>query len=234
LIIIWSALGVTHYAIRIPGAAAALVLLLAFWAIDCPWSLDSDGLAWEEFYVALLCLPLFFIAIQAPLWVPRTLAGWRIERPQLSQATRQRSPVTLRHIMLATTVVAVSLALARLAHINNRPSAVVVTVIASLVLGVLNLLFTLLHVRLLLSSRRLWLGLRGMLLSPIVICTIIGGCFMGSVAAEEWLVVMPVFMTSWTISIAAVLFCVRAMGYRLQRGRQKRRTGDTDSQGGLP
>src|SRR4029453_2540951 len=59
-----------------------------------------------------LGVPLVSIAAQFPLWVARQWFGWRLVREQAEGA---EPPLAIRDLMLATLVVAVSLALARLA-----------------------------------------------------------------------------------------------------------------------
>ncbi len=61
-----------------------------------------------------LGVPLVSLAAQFPLWVTRQLFGWRLVREQAAP-TQQTQRLTIRDLMLATLVVAVTLALARLA-----------------------------------------------------------------------------------------------------------------------
>jgi hypothetical protein len=61
-----------------------------------------------------LSVPLISIATQLPLWVTRQVFGWRLIRGQENNGTR-RAQLSIRDLMTATVVVAVALALARLA-----------------------------------------------------------------------------------------------------------------------
>jgi len=61
-----------------------------------------------------LSVPLMSIAAQLPLWIARQMFGWRLIRGEENDGTR-RAPLSIRDLMTATVVVAVALALARLA-----------------------------------------------------------------------------------------------------------------------
>jgi len=89
-----------------------------------------------------LGVPLVSIAAQLPLWVARQWFGWRLVREQAEAAHPVEPPLAIRDLMLATLVVAVSLALARLAPSPDAGSMwpiwgvafVVASVISSLAL----------------------------------------------------------------------------------------------------
>ena len=61
-----------------------------------------------------LGVPLVSLAAQFPLWVAREWFGWRLVREQEEADHSGEPPLAIRDLMLATLVVAVSLALARL------------------------------------------------------------------------------------------------------------------------
>ena len=61
-----------------------------------------------------LSVPLMSIAAQLPLWIARQMFGWRLIRGEENDDTR-RAPLSIRDLMTATVVVALALALARLA-----------------------------------------------------------------------------------------------------------------------
>jgi hypothetical protein len=61
-----------------------------------------------------LSVPLMSIAAQLPLWIARQTLGWRLIRDYERIGTRH-APLTIRDLMMATVVVALALALARLA-----------------------------------------------------------------------------------------------------------------------
>ena len=62
-----------------------------------------------------LGVPLVSIAAQFPLWLARQWLGWRLVREETAAAPLREPPLAIRDLMVATLVVAVSLALARVA-----------------------------------------------------------------------------------------------------------------------
>jgi hypothetical protein len=60
-----------------------------------------------------LSVPLMSIAAQMPLWIARQTLGWRLIYRERNDA--RATPLSIRDLMLATVLVAVALALARLA-----------------------------------------------------------------------------------------------------------------------
>jgi len=62
-----------------------------------------------------LGVPLVSLAAQFPLWVARQWFGWRLVREPAEEALPGEPPLAIRDLMVATLVVAVALALARLA-----------------------------------------------------------------------------------------------------------------------
>jgi hypothetical protein len=62
-----------------------------------------------------LGLPLVSLAVQFPLWVARQWFGWRLVRVTTDSPPSSEQRLSIRDLMLATVLVAVSLALARLA-----------------------------------------------------------------------------------------------------------------------
>lgn len=65
------------------------------------------------FFVGL-AVPLVSLAAQFPLWIARQGLGWRLVRGERSDLSASK-PLTIRGLMVATVVVAVTLALARVA-----------------------------------------------------------------------------------------------------------------------
>src|SRR5262249_5434934 len=71
-----------------------------------------------------LSVPLMSIAAQLPLWIARQLFGWRLIQHEMTRGELRNcaendgtghAPLSIRDLMTATVVVAVALALARLA-----------------------------------------------------------------------------------------------------------------------
>jgi hypothetical protein len=67
-----------------------------------------------------LGLPLISLAAQWPLWAARQWLGWRLVKADAIDPQRADPPLTIRDLMLATLITAVSLALARLAPADGK------------------------------------------------------------------------------------------------------------------
>lgn len=87
------------------------VILLASWLVGAALAGERFD---DDILVPALCLPALYLAAQAPLLVAWLVFGWQIKLVGLPEAA-QRAPVTIRGMMIATAVVAISLALARAA-----------------------------------------------------------------------------------------------------------------------
>jgi hypothetical protein len=225
-------LATTSASIRVPAAAGAALLLWVYFVVGYAWTEPGNRCSfhyWKDWWFATLCLPLFFVTIQAPLWLLRTLIGLRIQRAHESRPSAEQGDVTIRHIMLVTAVVAASLALTRLASPGDS-HAVVAIVIGSLVAGAVSLITTLPAAVLLLSTRRLRNGVLGTVLHTAAILVIIKVGFLvaeiadgnrGRMRPPLWFLAgVAVLVISFSVCLTGVLLCVRGMGYRLQRARR--------------
>jgi predicted DNA repair protein MutK len=225
-------LGATSASVRAPAAAAAALLLWVYGAVGYAWTEPGNRCSvqyWEDWWQATLCLPLFFVTVQAPLWLTRTLIGLRIELAHESRRSAEPGDVTIRHLMLVTAVVAASLALTRMASPGDS-SAVVGIVVGSLVTGAVSLITTLPAAVLMLSTRRLRNGLLGAVLHTAAILAIVKVGFLvaeiadgnrGRMRPPLWFLAgVAVLVIHFSVCLAGVLICVRGMGYRLQRARR--------------
>ncbi len=97
----------THWLI-----AAGLYLL---WFVGLALAAPSDRQAFQMAAMVALGVPLVSIAAQFPLWLARQWLGWRLEREPVDATPNREPPLAIRDLMVATLVVAVSLALARIA-----------------------------------------------------------------------------------------------------------------------
>jgi hypothetical protein len=97
----------THWLI-----AAGLYLL---WFLGLALAAPGDRQAFQMAAMVALGVPLVSIAAQFPLWVARQWLGWRLVRWAADKTPPREPPLAIRDLMVATLVVAVSLALARLA-----------------------------------------------------------------------------------------------------------------------
>lgn len=73
-----------------------------------------------------LSVPMVSIAAQTPLWIARQIFGWRLIHGDPKDDTRP-APLSIRHLMWATVLVALSLALARLAPLPVKEQVIVWT-----------------------------------------------------------------------------------------------------------
>lgn len=96
----------THWLI-----AAGLYLI---WFLGLVLAAPADDSVIVAVAVAL-GVPLVSIAAQFPLWVARQWLGWRLVREPADPVPLPEPPLAIRDLMLATLIVAVSLALARMA-----------------------------------------------------------------------------------------------------------------------
>lgn len=86
------------------------------------WNVDS-GSFWEQVWgiTATICaLPMILLAIQAPFWLIRLFAGWRLERQAIEHDESPRElpgaeSLSIKDLMLTTAVVAASLSLLQFA-----------------------------------------------------------------------------------------------------------------------
>jgi hypothetical protein len=128
------------------GPPALQWRLLLSWGVALTWLVawligaETSGswLDWDDVQFALLSLPLFGLAIQLPLWVLRAIWGWRLvkaageragtpepalsDEPILTHREGREPPLTIRKLMLATVIVAVSFAAARVAGTQQTNS----------------------------------------------------------------------------------------------------------------
>jgi hypothetical protein len=95
----------THWKI-----AAGLYLI---WLVGMVLALRSELEMPEIAATVALAVPLVSLAAQFPLWVARQLLGWRLVHNHAESFSEQR--LSIRDLMVATLVVAASLALVRLA-----------------------------------------------------------------------------------------------------------------------
>jgi hypothetical protein len=123
----------THWII-----AAGLYLI---WLVGCALALASDPGVLNVAATVGLGVPLVSVAAQFPLWIGRQWWGWRLVRGRADTSPAPEPPLAIRDLMVATVVVAVSLALARLAPADGQDvwpvwafSFVIASVISSIAL----------------------------------------------------------------------------------------------------
>ena len=174
-----------------------------------------------------LGVPLVSIAAQLPLWVARQWFGWRLVREQ-AEAAPLEPPLAIRDLMLATLVVAVSLALARLAPSPDAgemwPVWGVAFAVATVISSIALLPAGALLLRMQPFSRGLvWGGLYalGWIALPWIIVAVL------HVTGSVMLPPLAIFvgLSSLMITFAATLILTaviaRDRGYRLTSGRKR-------------
>lgn len=107
------------------------LLLIVAWFVGFQYSLGYpfSYRHWPEAIRGVCALPLISLAVQAPLWTIRCFFGWRLVQPVGGLSIYEPPPpeanLTIRDLMLATVVIALSLAISRLApmpeHLKNQP-----------------------------------------------------------------------------------------------------------------
>jgi hypothetical protein len=104
--------------------ASALLLTFA-WFLGFSGSFQGNAFSdrkWQEAMRGVCVLPIISLTIQAPLWMIRCFFGWRFVQPSrlpLEDASPDAN-LTIRDLMLATVVVALSLTISRLAPIPDH------------------------------------------------------------------------------------------------------------------
>jgi hypothetical protein len=177
--------------------------------------------------IVALGVPLVSIAAQFPLWVARQWWGWRLVQEAAEIASPPEPPLAIRDLMTATLVVAVSLALARLAPSPDAGEMWPVWAFSCVVASVISSITLLPAGKLLLRMQPFSRGLRW------------SGCYAGAWIALVWIVVAALWwfapgflapraiyigLSSLMFTYAATLMLTGAIardrGYRLA-GRRK-------------
>jgi hypothetical protein len=170
--------------------------------------------------IGLLCLPLFLLAAQTPLWIMRIWFRWHIahrdDGPSISF-----QPLRIRDLMIATAVVAMALVAAQLSRAISAPSgnrSIVGLTVAALVVMAISAIAVLPPVLATLRARRLLIAL-GLVLS-VNVAIIVGCVGLMVVFANvpmDWMmfVAMPTFTAGFFVSLTAPILIARKLGYRL-------------------
>jgi hypothetical protein len=224
---IWCVLAPLHWGKRfLVGATAGLVLYAGValgWTIGRlfrGWSAEVD---WDPHVTVLLCLPLFSLATQTPLWAMRIWFRWRIvRRDEIPSATFR--PLRIGDLLVATAVVAMSLAAVRISQSINDSSGndtIVGLTIAALVVMVISAITILPVVLATLYARRLLMALAlalagdaAVIVVYVALMVIIGGARLG----WEVFVGMPILAAVYFASLTGPMLIARRLGYRLLCG----------------
>jgi hypothetical protein len=184
-----------------------------------------------------LSVPLMSIAAQLPLWMARQMFGWRLihheMRPGEENKGPRRAPLSIRDLMTATVVVAVALALARLAPSpDGKPIGMLWVIMFTAATTVSTM--TLLPVGpLLMRTPRLG---RGVLLACLYAAFWIGLLWL--IVLVAWgrglfpppplavLIGLSFLILSFAATVVLAAAAARSRGYRLISGRLRHRSGD--------
>jgi hypothetical protein len=177
----------------------------------------------------LLCLPLIAISIQTPLWAMRMWYGWRLTDEVDAAAEGSRPKPSIRHLMLATAVVALALACVRWA----MPSGTVVTeeaflTVMSIVLfaapfsgitSIPTLVATLRTQRVCRSLAVVFAWYVAMVMTVVVTYSVLDGTW------PDLDILLPpsTVLAGLFVFLNGVMLIYRWLGYRLQSGRDKPR-----------
>ena len=220
----WLVFGRTSFLRRLIVHWFIVGILLLFWEAG---PLMSGGPTFnsrsQDQMLLLLCrLPLISLGLQLPLWPLRLYARWRVE-PSLEMDTKE-APLSIRDIMLGTTLVALTLTAARLAK-SISPGSSDWVVFGALVAGMAAFsLFSLVAVaRAMLRSRSARQGYLIVALYTAAVytaVTVVGLQFARPRQDARQLLGFAITAASFASSLAVALHIVRACGYRLKIGQE--------------
>lgn len=176
-----------------------------------------------------LSVPLVSIAAQIPLWIARQTLGWRLVRGDPSNDTGP-APLSIRHLMWATVLVALSLTLARWAPIpddDERPFLWTAMFVAASVISTFGLL-PIAGLALRMQPLR-----RGLLYAGLYAAFWVGLLWAVVLVGRHYRLFTPpplfimvgvtCLIVSFTATVMLAVVAVRSRGYRLLRGRLPRR-----------
>jgi hypothetical protein len=219
---IWCVLAPLHWAKRfLAGATSAIVLFGGF--LVPPFLADRIRHAdVADLAAPLLCLPLFLLAAQTPLWIVRIWFRWRIVHRDAA-ASDHFEPLRIGGLLLAMAVIAMALAAVRASQSLTAPSgdrSIAGLVVAALVIMVISAITVLPAVLAGLHARRLPLALG---LAFAVDAAVVAGYVAVVVALGRMnpgvFVQVPVLGGSFFLALTAPLLIARRLGYRLLWGR---------------
>jgi len=195
----------------------ALGLLFAAW-LESSWPIG------EALQFGTLSLALLALCIQAPLWFGRSYLGLRLTHHRYANAGAP--PLSIRDYFLATAIVAVSIALARLARPRDWPIEDYWPgwAIAFLCFGGGSLMSVLPGLLLIFWLRWVWIGLAAFLLYGLVVSAaiVIGieTAHPGSFSTDDAFG-FTTFLFSIGMFLGIGLALIRACGFILQIGRSQ-------------
>ncbi len=171
----------------------------------------------------LLCMPLSLFAIQAPLWGLKALWRWGVFRSDAGSTCTQIRALSIQDLLLATTAIAVAIALTRCAITLDGGTIDSGALIAMFVVSLIPAFFSLLTtVTILLATLRAQNQVFGVWLVTRIEAVIYFGwfafmCYFIVVPPGEVVAMFIGIFFGFTISLNAPLCYLRRCGYRLRR-----------------
>jgi hypothetical protein len=219
------------------GGLAIGLLLYGSGAAGASLYLSEVGYMGGDFWIptlsVFLCLPLFMLAVQTPLWLVRVWLGWRIIHSDDHPFPARRMKLAIRDLMIGTGLVALALALGRIAQSISATSGEQVLfalIIMALGAAVLSSLVTLPAVIATLRARRLLLGLAVFLAIQLGVAFVLAAIVGVTRASMFFALDMIVLFTSnaivFVLFVCGVLVPARWLGYQLEWGWAERDKGD--------
>lgn len=218
---IWTVFGTLHWAPRFAVSVfSALILYLAFVVTN---RLEPDRGAAIFAEQVLLCMPLSMLAIQAPLWGLKALWRWGVFRSCAEVTSAQIRALSIRDLLLATTAIAVAIALMRCAMTldggTNDSEASIAMFVVFLLTAFASLLTT---VTTLLATLRVRDMASGVWLITRIEAALYFGwfafiCYFVDVPPGEVVTMLIGIFFGFTVSLTAPLCYLRRCGYRLRR-----------------
>lgn len=202
------------------------VILFSAWAAGLGMGRVSQ--AGEITLFVGLTVPLVSIGAQVPLWITRQSFGWRLVRGDRAQDSSP-APLSIRDLMTATVLVAISLALARLAPSpDGKPLGKVWIVMFAL--AALGSTIALLPASPLLLRTRAFR--RGILFAALYAAAWVSLLWLVVLISRHWglfqlphmgiVVGLSCLILSFATTVILAAAVIRARGYRLVWGRERR------------
>jgi hypothetical protein len=229
LLAAWLVWSVGPFPRRLALHWATAAALYGCWFVGAALSVRSNDDFIKITVPIALAVPVISMAAQLPLWVVRHSFGWHLVRPGGESDVTAVSPLTIRDLLLATLLVAVSFGLVRLAPgaQSDKEFWAVIGVAITVAMSI-STIAMLPAGAFLLRMRRFNVGL------------LFSGLYVGLFVTTLWLIVIILYwreprflpplalcvgLTSLMLSFAATLVvtasAVRAKGYRLVWGRRR-------------
>jgi hypothetical protein len=221
LLSIWCSLAPLHWAKRLLAGATSAIALCGGFVVPGYLLLIDEAASLEA--APLLCLPLFLLAAQTPLWIMRFWFRWRIAHRD-DGASGRLEPLGIGGLLLATAVIAMALAAARVAQSLGSSSgddSIVGLGIAALVTVVISAIAVLPAVPAVLYARRLPMALGAAFAADAVVAlgyVVLIAILQGGRFDRDSLITMPVLIGGFFVTLTVPMLIARGLGYRLLCG----------------